>query len=110
MTFTAKPSTEPPPYNGMTQPAYMSGPPQPAAVEVFFTRNGKRQESWDLHETRDIGDGASPVMGLEGLHDIYAAVGTFCTGDEQPSRLRRTGMDFRILFNREDWQYALPTA
>ena len=59
-------------------------------VEVFFTRNGWRGESWDLHEEldkdRDLG-----VDGLDGQLDLYCAVGTF------------GGVDFDVSFNHRDW-------
>ena len=61
-----------------------------AKVEVFFTRNGRRGERWDLHEELDkeldLG-----VDGLDGQFDLYAAVGTF------------GGIDFDVSFNKRDW-------
>ncbi|KAI9883418.1 MAG: RNA-dependent ATPase rok1 [Watsoniomyces obsoletus] len=44
-------------------------------IKVFFTRNGKVEGSWDLHEEIDVEDGG--VQGLEGDYDIYPAVGVF---------------------------------
>ena len=59
-------------------------------IEVFFTRNGRRGESWDLHEEldkdRDLG-----IDGLDGQFDLYGAVGTF--GE----------VDFDVSFNNRDW-------
>ena len=67
--------------------------PKPEAmikVEVFFTRNGRRGESWDLHEELDK-DQDLGVDGLDGLLDLYCAVGTF------------GGTDFDVSFNQRDW-------
>ena len=59
-------------------------------VEVFFTRNGRRGESWDLHEELDV-DNDLGVDGLDGQVDLYCAVGTF------------GGIDFDVFFNNRDW-------
>lgn len=59
-------------------------------VEVFFTRNGRRGESWDLHEELDK-DQDLGVDGLDGQLDLYCAVGTF------------GGIDFDVSFNYRDW-------
>ena len=59
-------------------------------IEVFFTRNGRRRESWDLHEELDR-DKDLGVDGLEGELDLYGAVGTF--GET----------DFDVSFNKRDW-------
>ena len=59
-------------------------------VEVFFTRNGQRGESWDLHEESDK-DRDHGVDGLDGQFDLYGAVGTF------------GGIDFDVSFNNRDW-------
>ena len=62
----------------------------PLKVDVFFTRNGRVQGMWDLHEeldaSRDLG-----VEGLDGQFDLYGAVGCF------------GGVEFDCLFNRRDW-------
>lgn len=60
-----------------------------AAVEVFFTRNGKREGSWDLHEEADSDSGS--VQGLEGDFDLYGALGLF------------GGVDFEVCFDRAGW-------
>lgn len=60
-----------------------------SAVEVFFTRNGKREGSWDLHEEADIDSGN--VKGLEGDFDLYGALGLF------------GGVDFEVCFDRAGW-------
>lgn len=45
-------------------------------TEVFFTRNGKLDGRWNLHESLDAQTDL-PVTGLEGYHDLAVAVGTF---------------------------------
>lgn len=59
-------------------------------VEVFFTRNGRLEGGWDLHEeldaTKDLG-----IEGLDGQFDLYGAVGTFGS------------IEFDCRFNRPDW-------
>lgn len=45
-------------------------------VEVFFTREGKVDGRWDIHEELDASTDL-PVTGLEGYHDIALAVGTY---------------------------------
>ena len=64
---------------------------QTAKVEVFFTRNGRRGESWDLHEELDNDDKNLGIDGLDGKWDLYGAVGTF------------GGVDFDVSFNNRDW-------
>ncbi|KAI0473894.1 hypothetical protein GGR56DRAFT_649461 [Xylariaceae sp. FL0804] len=45
-------------------------------VEVFLTRDGAEAGRWDLHEESDR-EQDLPVTGLEGFHDLCAAVGVF---------------------------------
>lgn len=45
-------------------------------TEVFFTRNGKLDGRWNLHESLDAQEDL-PVTGLEGYHDLVVSVGTF---------------------------------
>lgn len=45
-------------------------------TDVFFTRNGKLDGRWNLHESLDA-ETDLPVTGLEGYHDLAVAVGTF---------------------------------
>lgn len=45
-------------------------------TEVFFTRNGKLDGRWNLHESLDA-EADLPVTGLEGYHDLVVSVGTF---------------------------------
>lgn len=75
-------------------------PPPPASVrgavrnvEVFFTRNGKKDGGWNLHEERDQEEDAGDVMGLEGWHDLLAAVGCF------------GGVEFEVIMVRSDWKF-----
>ncbi|KAI1487333.1 SPRY domain-containing protein [Biscogniauxia mediterranea] len=61
-------------------------------VEVFLTRDGRVDKRWDLHEERDT-ERATPVTGLEGFHDLCAAVGVF----------GRTA--FEVVFVPERWAW-----
>lgn len=45
-------------------------------VSVFLTRNGREDNRWDLHMEVD-NERERPVTGLEGYHDLSAAIGTF---------------------------------
>ena len=62
-----------------------------ANVEVWFTRDGRRTEGWNLFEQRD--EAAGGVEGLEGRWDLYAAIGVF--GD----------LEFEVAFAPETWMY-----
>ncbi|KAL3425159.1 SPRY domain-containing protein [Phlyctema vagabunda] len=91
MVFTAR--------NINAPPAYCDGPMQaqttattPINVEIFFTKDGKRDGGWNLHEEGDAVEDL-PVHGLEGLNDLYAAVGTF------------EAVDFEIVFSEREWLY-----
>lgn len=47
-------------------------------VEVFFTRNGRLEGGWNLHEEVDAAlEQPGGVTGLEGLHDLHAAIGVY---------------------------------
>lgn len=59
-------------------------------VEVFLTRNGRKDRGWNLHEELDA-DNDRGVEGLEGQFDLYGAIGIF------------GGIDFDVFFNRRDW-------
>jgi hypothetical protein len=63
----------------------------PLDIEVFFTRNGKKVDGWDLHEERDRLD--QDVQGLEGECDLFPAVGVF------------GGCDFEVRLQERDWLY-----
>lgn len=67
------------------------GVSSPLAVEVFFTRNGRKAGSWDLHEEVDTDSGG--VDGLEGYFDLYGAVGLF------------GGVEFEACFDQAGWLY-----
>jgi hypothetical protein len=43
-------------------------------VELFLTRDGKEIGTWNLREV--LGEHSSSFVGLEGLHDLYPAIGT----------------------------------
>ena len=64
----------------------------PIDVEIFFTRDGRNSGGWNLHEEGDADDDF-PVTGLEGMHDLVAAVGTF------------ENVEFEIVFNQGEWLY-----
>ncbi|KAK5121226.1 hypothetical protein LTR85_005392 [Meristemomyces frigidus] len=79
---------------GMTfnaAPAYQKG--GKSKVDVFFTRNGKRDGGWDLHEERDRDQEEGDVTGLEGQHDLLAAIGCFGS------------VEFEVRFRREEWLF-----
>jgi hypothetical protein len=44
-------------------------------VEVFFTRNGKKQGGWDLNRDTDAED--EMTVGLQGDLDLFPAIGIF---------------------------------
>jgi hypothetical protein len=80
-------------------PAYGEGPTRteattPIDAEIFFTRDGRKSGRWNLHEEVDADDDL-PVTGLEGMHDLVAAVGTF------------ENVEFDIVFNQGEWMYRL---
>lgn len=69
--------------------------PNPAGgieVEIFLTRDGAETGRWNLHEETDL-DQDLPVTGLEGFHDICAAVGVF------------DKVGFEIVFVPERWRW-----
>ena len=80
MSFSAP--ENPPDYGAPTQNSFQ--------VKVFLTRNGEKGESWDLHEELDA-DNDLGIDGLDGRFDLYAAVGIY------------GGVEFDILFKRQDW-------
>lgn len=59
------------------------------AVDISFTRNGQWTGGWELYEEVDAEAGS--VEGLEGDHDLYAAVGLF------------GGVDFDVCFDPAGW-------
>ena len=83
MTFTIP--NNPPKYNIDASQMQVQ-----SKVDVFFTRNGKRDGNWDLHEELDH-EKDQPIDGLDGLFDLYGAIGIF------------GAVEFAIKFRREDW-------
>jgi hypothetical protein len=65
-------------------------------VEIFFTRDGKREGSWNLHEERDVEDDVHGVEGLEGMHDLFPAVGVF------------GAVEWEVRFREREWLYRPP--
>jgi hypothetical protein len=63
-------------------------------VNIFFTHNGTRVGEWDLHEETDA-EQDLPVTGLEGLHDLSCAIGTY------------DGVSFEVIFDPAKWKYKL---
>lgn len=61
-------------------------------VEVFFTRNGRVEKTWDVNEPRDVARDLDPV-GVQGFHDLVAAVGSF----------ERT--EFEVVMDPGRWAY-----
>lgn len=61
------------------------------AVEVFFTRDGRKEGSWDLHEERDADEFG--VRGMEGNNDLFAAFGVFGASE------------FDIVYDERSWMY-----
>lgn len=57
-------------------------------IEVFFTRNGKLDGSWNVHEELDS---LREIEGLDGTFDLYGALGTFGS------------VEFDCAFRRADW-------
>ncbi|KAI0853497.1 hypothetical protein F5Y00DRAFT_224822 [Daldinia vernicosa] len=62
------------------------------SVEVFLTRDGVERGRWNLHEETDR-ETDLPVTGLEGYHDLCAAVGAF------------DKVAFEVVFAPELWRW-----
>lgn len=60
-------------------------------VEVFFTRNGRKEGEWDLNEDLDKEEEGGDVRGLQGEYDLLAAVG--CFGP----------VEFEVRFRPDEW-------
>lgn len=82
MTFSVSDS---PPEYGAAQ-----GDNNSMKVEVFLTRDGRRDAQWDLHEQLDATDDGG-VDGLEGQYDLFGAIGVF------------GGVEFEAFFDNQDW-------
>lgn len=78
-------------------PTYGSGQrSQPLAVDVFFTRNGRRDGEWGLHEEMDAERSEGGTVGLDGDFDVFGAVGIF------------GAVEVEVRFNPKDWMFRLP--
>ncbi|KAH8734787.1 hypothetical protein BGZ61DRAFT_473478 [Ilyonectria robusta] len=74
---------------GMTFRAVGQAKPQ---VDIFFTRNGTMTGGWALHEETDA-EQDLPVTGMEGLHDLSCAIGTY------------DAVAFEVIFDAAKWLY-----
>lgn len=74
-----------------TRPNYhqFSSGQRKCKVNVFFTRNGRKDGEWDLHEQVDADTGS--VKKLEGDFDLFGAIGL------------SSGVDFEACFDRDGW-------
>jgi hypothetical protein len=61
-------------------------------IDVFFTRNGKKEGGWDGNEELDTRSEGGNV-GLRGECDLFPAIGVF------------GGVDFDVLFHPSQWMY-----
>ena len=61
-------------------------------IEVFFTRNGKKEGGWDGNEELDARSEGGTV-GLRGDSDLFPAIGVF------------GGVDFEVFFHPSQWLY-----
>ena len=89
MTFSRNRDAQLPSYQGATN---YDDTIKPIKVEVFLTKNGAKAGGWNLHEENDAVEDL-PVTGLEGFHDLLAAVGTF------------EDVEFEIVFDPSKWLY-----
>lgn len=78
---------------GMTYSPPMHGDRIGMRCKVFFTRNGRMDGTWDLHEQRDSTEEAGYITGLEGENDLLAAVGVFGS------------VELECNFRRDDWLF-----
>ena len=62
-------------------------------VKCFFTRNGRQEGDWDLHEEVDADADVGNVEGLEGGRDVLSAVGCF------------GGCEFEVVFAESAWKF-----
>jgi hypothetical protein len=61
-------------------------------IEVFFTRNGKKEKSWDGNDELDERSEGG-TMGIRGECDLFPAIGVF------------GGVDFEVFFHPSQWLY-----
>lgn len=83
MTFTVP--RNPPSYEAGQQGKLMD-------VEVFFTRNGKKEGGWDGNEELDARSEGG-TMGVRGDFDLFPAIGVF------------GGVSFEVFFHPSQWLY-----
>ncbi|KAJ4336022.1 hypothetical protein N0V87_005743 [Didymella glomerata] len=83
MTFTIP--KNPPSYEAGQQGKLMD-------VDVFFTRNGKKEGGWDGNEELDARSEGGTI-GLKGDFDLFPAIGVF------------GGVDFEVFFHPSQWLY-----
>ncbi|KAF2115095.1 hypothetical protein BDV96DRAFT_493656 [Lophiotrema nucula] len=83
MTFS--PPREPPSYEQSQQGKVLD-------IDVFFTRNGKKEGGWDGNEELDQRSEGGTI-GLRGECDLFPAIGVF------------GGVDFEVYFSPESWLY-----
>jgi len=90
MTFTQRNLQAPPEYD---QAQARTEANTPINVEIFFTRDGKIDGGWNLHEERDERDEPHGVEGLEGQNDLFPAVGVF------------GAVEFEVRFLEREWLF-----
>ncbi|KAH6642900.1 hypothetical protein C7974DRAFT_328604 [Boeremia exigua] len=73
-------------------PGYGAGQGRGLDVEVFFTRNGKKEGGWDGNEELDARSEGG-TLGLGGDFDLFPAIGVF------------GGVDFEVFFHHSQWLY-----
>lgn len=74
-------------------PTYGAARQSPLAVDVFFTRNGRRDGGWNLHEEMDAERIEGGTIGLDGDYDVFAAIGVF------------GAVELEVRFNPQDWMF-----
>lgn len=78
-------------------PSYFAGAADRSDdVQIFLLRNGIEAGRWPLHEESDARDQPGGVQGLEGLHDLFGAIGVY----------GKTA--FEVRFGRHNWEYSPP--
>ncbi|KAH7138468.1 hypothetical protein B0J11DRAFT_514491 [Dendryphion nanum] len=83
MTFA--PPKNPPSYDQAQQGKILD-------IDVFFTRNGKKEGGWDGNDELDERSEGGTI-GLRGECDLFPAIGVF------------GGVDFEVYFSAENWLY-----
>ncbi|CAK3760232.1 Hypothetical predicted protein [Lecanosticta acicola] len=78
---------------GMTYSPPVHGDRVSMRCKAFFTRNGRMDGHWDLHEEEDADADAGSLVGLEGENDLLAAVGVFGS------------VELEAIFRSDDWLF-----